>query len=93
MNKSKFLLNIIIIVGIALISGCAAQTCDPMADPPGFFYGLLHGFIIVFSFIAGWFTDTAIYAFPNTGFWYDLGFVIGVSLFFGGGGAGACKKK
>lgn len=51
--------------------------------------GFLHGFIIVFSLIGSIFTDVRIYAFPNSGFWYDLGFFLGASAFLGGGGAGA----
>ena len=30
-----------------------------------------------------------IYAYPNSGWWYDLGYLIGASAFLGGGGASA----
>ena len=44
----------------------------------GFFYGLIHGFITPFSFIASLFDDeVAIYAVNNSGWWYDLGFLLG----------------
>ncbi|MEL7588957.1 MAG: hypothetical protein AAGU19_19755 [Prolixibacteraceae bacterium] len=79
---------------IALFAGCATQSAGPVQDPPGFWYGLLHGFIIFFSFIISLFTDYEIYAFPNTGLWYNLGFLLGVMIFFGGGGAGSkrCRR-
>ncbi|MGV8095492.1 MAG: hypothetical protein AB2L24_26865 [Mangrovibacterium sp.] len=76
-----------------LIAGCATQSVTEIQDPPGFWYGLLHGFIILFSFIISLFTDYEIYAFPNTGAWYNFGFLLGVMIFFGGGGAGTkCRK-
>lgn len=79
---------------IVLFAGCATQSAAPVQDPPGFWYGLLHGFIIFFSFIISLFTDYEIYAFPNSGFWYNLGFLLGVMIFFGGGGAGSkrCRR-
>jgi hypothetical protein len=83
---------VIIIIG-AVMSGCATQTLLSVADPPGFFSGLLHGFIILFSFIGSLFTDYEIYAFPNSGGWYNFGFLLGASIFFGGGGAGSRGKK
>jgi hypothetical protein len=49
--------------------------------------GLIHGFLIVFSLIASFFVDVRIYAFPNAGHMYDLGYVLGAMLFLGGSGA------
>jgi hypothetical protein len=57
------------------------------SELPGFWSGLLHGFLIVFSFIGSLFTDVRIYNFPNSGGWYDFGYVIGAAMFLGGGGA------
>lgn len=75
-----------------LVAGCATQSVTNIQDPPGFLKGLLHGFIILFSFIISLFTDYEIYAFPNAGGWYNFGFLLGVMIFFGGGGAGAKRK-
>jgi hypothetical protein len=36
--------------------------------------GLLHGFLMMFSFIGSLFTDVRIDAFPNSGGWYDFAF-------------------
>lgn len=56
----------------------------------GFFYGLLHGFITPFSFVAGLFkNDVAIYAVNNSGGWYDFGFLLGS----GGWGMFAGRKS
>ena len=76
-----------------LVSGCATQMAVEAEDPPGFFHGLLHGFLILFSFIGSLFTDYEVYAFPNSGGWYDLGFLFGASIFLGGSGGGAGAKK
>lgn len=78
----------VFVAAIALAS-CATQPYPDAYDPPGFFSGLLHGFLIFFSLIGSIFTDARIYAFPNSGGWYDFGYLIGASMFLGGSGAGA----
>jgi len=80
---------IILLVASLVFAGCATQSFDNIANPPGFLKGLLHGFIMLFSFIASLFTDYDIYAFPNSGGWYNFGYLLGVMAFFGGGGAKA----
>lgn len=85
---------ILLCIGALLIQGCATQP-PPVegGDSPGFFLGLVHGFLILFGFIASLFTDYRIYAFPNAGGWYDFGFLLGAMSFLGGGGAGACQGR
>ena len=78
---------------LIFLLGCATQSFEPEPDPPGFVWGLIHGFILVFNYIASLFTDFEIYAFPNNGGWYDFGYFLGVMLFFGGGGAGTGKRR
>jgi len=46
--------------------------------------GLLHGFISLFSLIGSLFFDIRIYGFPNSGSGYDVGFVLGAAVFYGG---------
>jgi len=70
------------------MAGCAYQPRLEAFDAPGFWLGLVHGAIILFSFIGSLFTDVRIYAFPNSGVWYDFGFLIGVVSVIGGSGAG-----
>jgi hypothetical protein len=73
----------------ALLTSCATQPNPSAYDPPGFFSGLLHGFLIFFSLVGSIFTEHRIYAFPNSGGWYDFGFFLGAAAFLGGGGASA----
>ena len=48
-------------------------------DPPGFFSGIWHGLLAPYSLVARWFMDDgAMYAVPNTGWFYDAGFLIGM---------------
>ncbi len=81
-------LGLLIVASVAL-AACAHQPPPSGGDLPGFFRGLLHGFTIVFSLIGSIFLDWRIYAFPNSGGWYDLGYVIGATMFLGGSAAGA----
>lgn len=76
-------------VAVLVLAACAHQPEVDATDPPGFFAGLVHGFLIVFSLIGSIFSDVRVYAFPNSGGWYDLGFVLGAGSFLGGGGASA----
>ena len=68
-----------------LVAGCAHQPPAPGSDLPGFFLGLLQGYISLFSLIGSLFFEVRIYAFPNSGWWYDLGFILGVMAFYGSG--------
>ena len=94
MKKRPFSYNrlirfLIVALAILLIASCASQPAPDVYDPPGFLSGLLHGFLMLFSLIGSIFTDVRIYAFPNSGGWYDFGFFLGAASFLGGGGASA----
>ena len=83
----------LLLVAVAL-SSCATQPVPPVQTAaPGFLWGLLHGFISLFSLIGSLFWDIRIYAYPNSGGWYDLGFVLGSAAFFGGGGGVSIKVR
>lgn len=82
----------LLVVAAAILSACATQPIPQALDPPGFWVGLFHGFTILFSLIGSIFTENRIYAFPNSGGWYDFGFFLGASMFLGGGGAGAGSR-
>ncbi len=79
---------LLILCVVALIS-CASQPSPNAYDPPGFFMGIVHGFCILFSLVGSFFMDIRIYAFPNSGGFYDLGYFIGELMFLGVGGASA----
>lgn len=83
-----------------LLASCAAQP-DSLVDTPtekgtvaGFWQGLWHGFISPVTFIISLFSKTVgIYEVHNNGGWYNFGFVLGCSIIFGGGGAGARGRR
>jgi hypothetical protein len=82
-------MTVTMIALISVLSSCATQPAAETYNPPRFFLGLLHGFPIVFSFIGSLFTNVRIYNFPNSGVWYDLGYLIGAGAFLSGSGASA----
>jgi hypothetical protein len=78
------------ILVLLTIAGCAAQPYVETPGAPGFFHGLLHGFIAWFALIGHLFDHhIRVYAYPNNGGWYDFGFLIGASAWGGGAGASA----
>lgn len=87
-------------VAVALLTACAATgndlagTAGPERGSVGFWWGLWHGFIAPVTFVVSLFTDTVgVYEVHNTGGWYDFGFLLGLSLVFGGGPAGAARRS
>jgi len=71
-----------------VLGACAHQPAPlPLGDHPGFFSGLWHGATAPIAFVGSIFTDVRIYAFPNSGGWYDFGFLLGLAAW--GGGAAA----
>jgi hypothetical protein len=85
------LLLVVLLLAVA-VSGCAHQPPSALPGVPGFFSGLLHGLLILVSLVGSIFTDVRVYAFPNSGFFYDLGFVIGASAILGGGAHTARRR-
>ena len=71
--------------GAALLAlaACASQDVTATApDAPGFLHGLWHGFIFPIAWIVSLFSsETAIYAVPNNGGWYDFGYFLGIAVF------------
>lgn len=76
---------------VFLLASCAHQPRMPLVESPGFFMALVHGLVAPIALVASLFTDVRIYAYPNTGGWYDLGFLLGLSA-WGGGGAAAARR-
>ncbi len=100
MTKKRLLLVSIAILAMLLLAGCAAGT-NPTVDvldaggkSAGFWSGLWHGVISPVTFIISLFSDNVnVYEVHNSGNWYDFGFMLGVSIIFGGGGRGAKWKS
>jgi hypothetical protein len=74
---------LIVLLAFLMLSGCATHEAIPPDKLPGFFTGLWHGFIIIYSVIAHLFNENIrIYSTYNNGGWYDFGFFIGICVFF-----------
>lgn len=90
---------VVVVAATLVLAGCAPGP-NPSVDAPdaegrvaGFWLGLWHGFILLFTFVASLFSDHVfVYEAHNSGHLYDLGFLFGVMLFFGGGSGGACSR-
>jgi hypothetical protein len=95
----------ILVLGIAAIvlvtlTGCAPGPNDLERSPDeegeiaGFWLGLWHGLIAPITFVVSLFSDSvSVYEVHNNGGWYNFGFLIGVSIIFGGGGGGATRAR
>lgn len=95
----------VVVTGVALVlllAACAAGanpdvgTVAPGAGrPAGFWLGLWHGIILPITWIVSLFTSTVSpYEVHNSGNWYDVGFVAGICLVFGGPlGARRARKR
>jgi hypothetical protein len=92
---------LIVCIGLALLLvasctptvGTSSGTPGTEGEVAGFWKGLWHGFIMLFTFIISLFKDNVgIYESNNSGNLYNLGFLLGVMIFFGGGGSGTRKK-
>ncbi|MFH0838279.1 MAG: hypothetical protein V1880_03375 [Patescibacteria group bacterium] len=76
--------NAKIFILIALISliltGCtfAGDSSALTSGTPGFLMGIWHGFVAPYTLIVRFFLDIKMYAVPNSGFTYDLGFLLGI---------------
>ena len=85
----------LMMVGLALIlTSCAPGNLKFDMDPAGFWAGLWHGFISLFTFIISLFTnEVGIYESNNTGWSYNLGFILGIMIFYGGGTGSGCRSR
>ncbi|GAA1721225.1 hypothetical protein GCM10009809_16110 [Isoptericola hypogeus] len=84
--------TVVAVVVLLAVSACAAGP-NPGVDtstiggagPYGFWWGLWQGMILPVTFVVSLFTDSvSVYEVHNTGNWYDFGFVLGISMVFGG---------
>jgi hypothetical protein len=91
----------IILFGLSVIllftlAGCAPEpTCEAVSGQAryGFLWGFAHGIVFPLAVLAKLFgMDYGLYAVENTGFWYWLGYFIGIGG-LGGGASQARRKK
>jgi hypothetical protein len=70
------------LTSLLLLGACGFVGSEAISkfDPPGFFSGLWHGLIAPWTLILRLFLEIKMYAVPNSGWFYDLGFCIGFAL-------------
>lgn len=92
--KTRKLTGFLLIAIIAmLITSCVPGGEKFQETTAGFWMGLWHGLISLFTFIIGLFVEgVGIYEINNNGGWYNFGFILGISIFFGGGSKGTCGR-
>ena len=93
-NNVRLAKLLISIPFLLLLTSCAAGDPQFTPDTPaGFWYGLWHGMISVICLVIHVFNEgVKVYEINNTGGWYDLGFLIGVTCVWGGGSHLSCKS-
>lgn len=75
----KIFYLVIFFILVPFFSSAFVQGGDFSYEPAGFFWGIWHGLEAPWSLIARWFIDDVyMYAIPNTGWFYDLGFLMGI---------------
>lgn len=96
MTRSRVLALAALVAALVLLASCAASGNPEAGGPgaqPGFLYGLWHGVITPVTFVVSLFSDgVGIYEVDNSGAWYDFGYVLGLSVIFGGGVGGASRR-
>ena len=91
-SARRLLITAATVGAILLLGSCASQPAG-VEGAPGFWMGLLNGLVAPIAFVISLFNDEVrMYAFPNSGRWYDFGFLIGLST-WGGGGAAAANRS
>jgi hypothetical protein len=94
MKSSQLTKLLFFTILVFFITSCTPGSENFNEETAGFLMGLWHGFISLFSFIGSLFIDNlGIYEINNNGNWYNFGFILGVSMFFGGSGKGCCRRK
>lgn len=100
MTKRTGLRTALLVGALVVLAGCAAGPNAAVGSggaQAGFWFGLWHGLISPITTVVSLFTDeVSIYEVRNSGNWYDVGFIFGVSVAFSGAarsGAGASGRR
>lgn len=76
--------TIAIFGAILLLSACATAPYG-VEGTRGFFWGLFDGAVAPIAFVLSLFSsEIGIYGVPNSGGWYDFGFLLGLTVWAGG---------
>jgi hypothetical protein len=96
----KILLLLAALVMLVALASCAPGPNSSLNTPtekgwvPGFPAGVWNGVISPVTFIISLFNrNVSPYEVHNNGGWYNFGFMLGVSIIFGGGAGGASRRK
>lgn len=79
-SSLRFAVRLSVTVLAFALAGCATQPTAVMDGAPGLLSGFVHGLIAIPALLASLVLEVRVYAFPNSGFWYDLGFCGGFGL-------------
>jgi predicted small secreted protein len=75
----KTLIIIFLLVFVILLAGCTFVDPNTMAgENPDLFTGVWHGLIAPYTLVVRFFYNVGMYAYPNSGLYYDLGYLIGI---------------
>jgi hypothetical protein len=94
--------TVVLVVALAmlLLAACAPGvnqqigSVDQAGVVAGFWRGVWHGLIAPITFVVSLFrSDVRIYEVHNSGGWYDFGYVLGLSIVFGGTHAGRRAQR
>jgi hypothetical protein len=94
-EKTKKFIPLFVLIGLVVVVvaiyiivnhvGMPTRDIDLSGAPANFWLGLWQGLIICLSFIASWFDNNIVlYQVHNNGFWYNLGYIIALSVSVGG---------
>ena len=94
MKSSRIKFVLFLLFAALFLTSCAPGGHEFVDQPAGFFMGLWHGFISFFTFIISLFNENVgVYEVNNNGGWYNFGFILGISIFYGGGSKGTCGRR
>jgi hypothetical protein len=96
MKATKIMVALALLV--VVLAGCAPGPNElavaRTGSAAGFWLGLWHGVIAPVTFIISLFTrNVQMYEVHNNGNWYNLGFLLGMSVVLGGGGASTRRSR
>lgn len=88
MRKNKIIIGVVLLFVLLNIMSCAPK--GGTETEYGFFSGIIHGIVFIFALIGKLFGfNIGLYAEHNTGFFYWLGFILGI----GGLGGGVSSSR
>ena len=81
MLRTRVCIAVLIVLIPIIFVACGFVGSEPIStwDPPGFLYGVWHGLLAPWTLVVRFFLPIKMYAVPNSGWFYDLGFLIGVT--------------